>query len=339
MRSPSKQCVHRLVAITGLAALAACESDRIPLGPGGRFTAADGLSADAMAWSAWTTPVNLGSGINSSASDQHPAISPDGLSLYFVSDRAGGLGGLDLYVAQRAAPGDPWGPPQSLGPTINSDVTDMAPDLTIDGHRLFFHSGPRPGGCGGFDLYVTTRDDVHDDFAWGPPVNLGCVVNSSANDAGPTYTEEAGGPTLYFTSTRLGGPGDFDIYKSRMQTDGSWGPAVLVPELSKPYRDTRTAISRTGLELFISSDVTDRPNGIGGQDLWVSSRASRSDDWSAPVNLGASVNTAAFDGAPALSFDGTTLYFFSNRAGGSGGNDLYCTTRSAPGEGRPAPQC
>jgi hypothetical protein len=54
----------------------------------------------------------------------------------------------------------------------------------------------------------------------------------------------------------------------------------------------------------------------------------RTDPWSTPVNLGTAINTADFDGGPAISFDGTALYFFSNRAGGSGGNDLYVTTRA-----------
>lgn len=336
MRTHKRRGFGGFLAVVAMAALSACAPDHSPLAPGRQI---DGDAAGGLAWSDWTTPVNLGPVINSTASDQHPAISRDGLSLYFVSDRAGGLGGLDIYVSHREAVGEPWGAPQNLGPTINSAVTDMAPDLTIDGQHLFFHSGPRADGCGGFDLYESSRDDVHDDFAWGPPVNLGCTINSSANDAGPTYTEEAGGPTLYFTSTRPGGFGDFDIYKSTLQADGSWGAAVQVPELSGPHRDTRTAIAKTGLEMFISSDATGRVGGIGGQDLWVSTRQSRDDDWSTPVNLGPTVNSTGFDGAPALSFDGTTLYFFSDRPGGSGGNDLYCTTRSAPGGGRPAPQC
>ena len=320
-----------------LAALAACGTDRSPVGTDASPSAAHPEAAD-LTWSDWSPPVNLGPAINSASNDQHPAISKDGLSLYFTSDRPGGSGGLDIYVAHRDAVGDPWGTPQNLGPAINSAGTDNAPDLTIDGHQMFFHSD-RPGGCGGFDLYVVTRDDVHDDFAWGPPQNLGCVINTAFNDAGPTYTEEEGGPTLYFTSTRPGGLGDFDIYKSQLQSDGTWGPASPETVLNGPARDTRTAISRTGLEMFISSDVSGRVGGIGGQDLWESTRASRSDDWSTPLNLGPTVNSPSFDGAPALSFDGSTLYFYSNRPGGTGLNDLYCTTRSKPGSGAPAPQC
>ena len=71
-----------------------------------------------------------------------------------------------------------------------------------------------------------------------------------------------------------------------------------------------------------------RIGGFGGQDLWVSTRATTVEPWSIPVNVGPTVNTPYFDGAPALSYDGTTLYFFSNRPGGLGGNDLYVTTRA-----------
>ncbi|PYP35025.1 MAG: hypothetical protein DMD48_14810, partial [Gemmatimonadetes bacterium] len=84
-------------------------------------------------------------------------------------------------------------------------------------------------------------------------------------------------------------------------------------------------IRRDGLEMIISSG---RPGGVGSEDLWVSTRSSTLDPWGTPVNLGPVVNSSAFDGAPALSFDGTTLYFFSERSGGLGNRDLYVTTRA-----------
>jgi hypothetical protein len=195
---------------------------------------------------------------------------------------------------------------------------------------MYFHSN-RPGPCGLADLYVARRHDKRDDFGWESGENLGCVVNGPFNDNGPTYLEDetTGITTLYFTSTRPGGPGDFDIYAStRVGDDGEFGPAALVPELSAVGRDTRTAIRRDGLEIFLSSDGAGRVGGIGSQDIWVSTRATTLDPWSTPVNLGPTVNSTAFDGAPALSFDGTTLYFFSERPGGSGKRDLYVTTRA-----------
>src|SRR2546422_9011908 len=70
-----------------------------------------------------------------------------------------------------------------------------------------------------------------------------------------------------------------------------------------------------------------RSGGALGNDLWVSARATTRDPWSTPVNLGAAVNSTSDDGGPALSCDGTTLYFYSTRPDGFGGRDLYVTTR------------
>ena len=321
--------IARILPPLALVALAAaCGTDRSALGP-----PVPRLAAEAGAqpsYSDWSTPINLGPVVNTAGDENRPAISKDGLSLYVSSNRPGGFGGLDLWVSQRASVNDAWGPLQNLGPNINSDSNESAPAFSPDQHHLYFHSF-KTGGCGGADLYVARRQDKRNDLGWEPAENLGCVVNSTANDAGPTiFEDEATGiTTLYFTSTRPGGPGDFDIYAStRAGDDAAFGPAVLVPELSGPARDTRTAISRDGLELFMSSDVTGRVGGVGGQDLWVSTRATILDLWLTPVNLGPVVNTTAFDGGPALSFDGTALYFFSNRLGGFGGNDLYMSTRT-----------
>jgi Tol biopolymer transport system component len=288
------------------------------------FTRPPLLAQSHSALTVWSTPVNLGPVINTPYIEQHPAISKDGLSLYFTSDRPGGFGGLDLWVSQRAGVDIPWGPPTNLGPNINTSGNENAPNLSIDGHRLYFGS-TRPGGFGSSDIYVSHRQDKADDFGWEVPVNLGPNINTLAGENGPSIFEDeaTGVTTLYFTSDRPG-IGDFDIYASTQNEDDSFNLAVIVPELSSPYRDTRTAIRRDGLEIFISSE---RPGGVDLRDLWVSTRLTTSDPWGTPVNLGAPVNSTALEGAPALSFDGTTLYFFSNRAGGFGGLDLYVTTR------------
>ena len=307
-----------------------------PVGPAAGSLMAEAEATDAPVWSAWSAPVNLGAVVNSRYNDNHPAISKDGLSLYVTSGRPGGVNGDNLlqveeiWVSRRASRDAAWGRPVNLGPVINAIGSNTgSPTFTPDGHRMYLHSN-RSGGCGMADLYVARRQDKRDDFGWEPPENLGCVVNGPFNDNGPTYFEDetTGITTLYFTSTRPGGPGDFDMYAStRVGDDSEFGPAVLVPELSGPGRDTRTAIRRDGLEIFLSSDVGGRVGGIGSQDIWVSTRATTLDAWSQPLNLGSTVNSTAFDGAPALSFDGTTLYFFSERSGGFGKRDLYVTTR------------
>ena len=310
--------------------------------------AGEGLSAPAPAalhtgahdqpkFSDWSTPVNLGPVVNSTVADVDPFISKDGLSLYFVAGQGrGGSGQRDIWVSQRASVDDLWGPPQNLGPTVNSAAQENTPTLSHDGHRLYFASN-RPGGSGGFDLYVSRRRDKRDDFAWEAPVNLGNGVNTSANEADPAFHEEeaTGGVTLYFASNRPGGAGLEDIYAGALGPDGSVGPVGLVAELSTSSNDKHPAIRRDGLELFMTSD---RPGGFGNADLWVSTRTSTTDDWSAPANLGPIVNTPvrppdveqANDYRPALSFDGTTLYFAAAFRAGNVSDmfDLWVTTRT-----------
>jgi Tol biopolymer transport system component len=278
-------------------------------------------------FSDWSAPVNLGAIVNSTSNDQHPGISPDNLSLYFASDRSRGQGGLDLWVTQRSSVNEPWGRPQNLGPNINSSFKENAPTLSIDGHFLFFGSD-RPGPCGHFDIWMSHRKNRHDDFSWEAPVDLGCTLNGSTDDDGPTFyvDKESDVTTLYFTSfNRPGNIGDWDIYSATLNEDGTFDTPQLVPELSSPFRDTRTAIRRDGLEIFLTSN---RPLGRD-LDIWVSTRKCTRDPWSTPENLGPVVNSAgSSDGAPTLSRDGTTLYFYSNRPGGLGLNDLYVTTRT-----------
>ena len=293
--------------------------------------------AAAQQFSEWSAPVNLGSVVNSALGDEHPAISKDELRLYFSSDRPGGFGGIDIWVSRRASLEDPWEPPINLGPNINSGGIDFSPSLSTDGHLLFFSSN-RPGGCGLGDLYVSHRKDKFDDFGWEPALNLDlvgrdpqsalvCTVNTIFADARPNYfQDDVGSTVLYFSSNRPGGPGGFDIYATTLQGDGTWGFAFLVPELSSSSNETRTAIRRRdGLEMILFSD---RPGGLGLGDLWVSTRATTQDSWSAPVNLGPTINSQSLDGSPALSWDGSMLFFHSAKPGGFGGTDLYMSTRT-----------
>ena len=284
-------------------------------------------SAHAQKYSDWSAPVNLGPAINSASNDQQPAISKDGLSLYFASNRPGGLGGFDMYVSQRASVDDPWGSPVNLGPTINTTSGEGNPAFSRDEHFMFFQSD-RPGGFGSRDIWASFRERTHDDFAWQPAVNLGAGVNSAADDNGPSYFEndDVGAPQLYFASDRPGGLGALDIYLSEQTADGSFGPAVLVTELSSPRADSRPSIRHDGLEIFFQSS---RVGSIGlSNDLWVATRESTLAPWSTPVNLGAAINTAFAEQNPYLSSDGETLFFASDRTGGFGGPDIYLSTRT-----------
>lgn len=286
-------------------------------------------SSGAQKYSEWSTPINLGPTVNSSAMDRAPAISKDGLSLYFASNRVvGGFGGEDIYVSQRETRDDEWGPAMNLGAIINTTANEMVPAFSRDGHLLFFASN-RLGGFSGVDIWVSRRENTHDDFAWQPAENLGAGVNSFSLDEGPSYFEndEVGVPQLYFSSSRLsGGPGS--IFVSEQAADGSFGPAVLVLELSGLGNTRRPSIRHDGLEIFFGSERSGIPNS---QDLWVATRETVFDAWSAPVNLGSPLNSELVDVQPYISSDGETLFFASNRPGG-GPTDLYMSTRTKGSE-------
>ncbi len=309
--------------LASLVLLLACESRSHPAAPR--------LQAMSFAGSEWSEPVNLGAPINSADNEMNAALSPDELSLYFVSTRAGGLGGADIWVSRRASLDAPWGEPVNLGPNVNGPGLDAAPVVSLDGHLLFF-SSDRSGGQGSNDIYVAHRADKSDDLGWGPAVNLGPGVNTAGFEAGGFYLQSAeGGPAnLYFAR----GPNGLalDIYVAAVTADGETnGPAVPVTELNDPdpaVNDAHPSLRVDGREMFLHSS---RAGGIGGNDLWTSTRRSVHDPWSSPVNLGVPVNTAASENQPSLSYDGRTLIFASTRAGGLGGSDIWMSTRTPSG--------
>jgi Tol biopolymer transport system component len=270
---------------------------------------------------------------NGPALDGCPFISRDGLTFYMASNRPGGLGGIDIWAAHRSSPDDPWGAPENLGAPVNSAANDFCPTIDRNGRRLFFVSN-RAGGCGGADIYVTRLRPA----GWDDPRNLGCVVNSSADEASPFPIPERGkGKRLYFSSVRPGGfapdaagatVGDSDVYVSDRH-GGAYGTPTLVPGVNTAFEDGQPNLRRDGREIFFFSN---RPGTLGMADIYSATRASTCSPWSQPANLGPNVNSA--DGAetrPSLSWDGTTLYFGSTRPGGEGSTDHYVTTRSRTG--------
>jgi hypothetical protein len=277
--------------------------------------------AHAQKFSDWSAPVSLGAIINSAGDDAGASISQDGRSLYFVSNRPGGLGGLDLYVSRRASLDDIWGAPLHLGPVVNSSSAEQTAWISNDEKRLYFASD-RAGGFGGLDLYVTERDDKDNDFGWGPPVNLGSGVNTAAPELmGVILKERLGQEVLYFARGPIGAR---DLYTGIRGRDGTFGPGVPIEELTGPSDDARMAVRRDALEMLFDSN---RPGGLGGLDLWVTTRERAWHPWSPPAPLTV-LNSPALDARPALSWDGTTLYFHSGRAGGLGSNDIYVSTRT-----------
>ena len=152
--------------------------------------------------------------------------------------------------------------------------------------------------------------------------------------AAPFEDDATGTMTLFFFSPRPGGLGLADIYASTLVGE-TFGPAVLITELSSVGADIAPEIRRDGLEILITSNrpgsMPFPPPAIGNSfDLWVSSRSSTGDSWLAPTNLGAPINSNVNDGWGALSFKATILYFSTRRPGALGTTslDLYESVRS-----------
>jgi hypothetical protein len=256
----------------------------------------------------WSPGTELAA-VNSPALDGCPFPSRDGLQLYIASTREGGFGGIDIWVAERASEHAPWGAPVNLGPQINTEHNEFCPSPGRGGRFMFVSN--RPGGCGGGDIYAT---GFHHRDRWQPPENLGCTINSAAEEAGPVRIRHE----LYFSSTRTGSS---DIFVS--PAFGPWiGPPAPVAELNSPFDDARPFVHRDGLEIAFDSS---RPGGLGLFDVWTATRKHRWTPWSQPVNLGPAVNSAAAETRPSLSAEGTILYFGSTRGASQ---DVFTSTRT-----------
>ncbi len=155
----------------------------------------------------WTVPTRIPGEVNKPDSwEGSVTITPDGRTMYFVSDRIGGFGGKDIYRAQLL--GDSaWGNVQNLGSSVNTGFDDDAPYLSNNGYTLYFASRGH-NSMGGYDIFWS--DLGPDGASWQLAQNLGIPVNSAADDIYYQPTKDGSGAV--FSSNRDGGNGLMDIY-------------------------------------------------------------------------------------------------------------------------------
>jgi outer membrane protein OmpA-like peptidoglycan-associated protein/tetratricopeptide (TPR) repeat protein len=151
----------------------------------------------------WSNPKNLNAPVNSSNWEAQPSISPDGNTLYFVSNRPGGYGKMDLWRSTRT--GGVWSEPENLGPNINTEGNEMSPHIHKDNQTLYFSSDGWIG-LGGFDLFVTRKIN---DSSWVPPQNLGYPINRWSDEIGMVVSTD--GLKAYYSASFDAGQGK-DIY-------------------------------------------------------------------------------------------------------------------------------
>ena len=167
----------------------------------------------------WQRPTAVGGGVYSKSFETGATVSPDGLTMYFASDRKekdkNSFGGSDIYISKRNEKGE-WGPAENLGSTVNTKFDDDAPFLFPDGKTLYFSSKGH-NSMGGYDVFKTVWDE--EKKQWSEPENVGYPVNNA--DDNLYYSLTGNGKYGYVTAVRPEGLGDQDIYELVFdKTDG-----------------------------------------------------------------------------------------------------------------------
>lgn len=156
----------------------------------------------------WNKPRCLGNPVNTGGWESQPSFSIDGKTLYFVSNRAGGYGGYDIWMT--TFEDGRFTSPQNMGPNINTEDDEQTPFIHYDDNTLYFASKGHVG-MGGYDLYVSRRQP---DGTWGKAENLGYPINTEGDEVGLMLSYD--GTTAYMASNRLGGYGGLDLFSFQL---------------------------------------------------------------------------------------------------------------------------
>lgn len=257
-----------------------------------------------------------------------PIETSDGLSLMVASGRAGGLGGLDIWVLDRPAVGAAWSAPKNLPAPINSPAAEFCPAPFE--RSLYFVSteantgAPCGGSADGGDIYLSRQSPAGD---WSEPVHLPCAPNgpnTPGTERSPSFIEAWYGTFLFYSTNEGVANADDDIYVSVMNDNGQFGRGYVVPALSTPdYQDQMPTVRALGgtFEITFNSDRpgTSSDPAFGLQDAYLSRAIALPFWWSKPQNAGPNVNTSLSETRASLSWDGKRLYV--------GRGDVYVSER------------
>lgn len=250
---------------------------------------------------------NIGFICNTPSLEYAPTITADGRTLYFVSNRPGGVGGHDFwYTTKKERLDTIFADPTNLGRPINTELNEGVASIAADGQTIYFTGCNRPDGLGDCDLYEAELEGTE----WKNVRNVS-EINSPYWDSQPSISSD--GKTLYFVSNRpgaMGGEGDADIYVATLGSDGKWSaPRNLgAPINTKEREDSPFIIAGSGALYFSSAGH----GGEGGLDFFVAKRQA-GNTWGAPENLGPPFNTERDERFITLPAAGDIVYFSSAR--------------------------
>ena len=273
-------------------------------------------------------PVNIGPNVNSSGYEYINAVSLDEGQLYFTRKGADPNSDESFYrsVSARSSTGQlNWSPAIEIGAPINTPGNEGALCVSPDGQTIIITCCSRHDSYGTCDLYSSHKIGEN----WSEPENLGEQINTSAWESQPCLA--ADGRTLFFVSTRRGGHGGSDIWKSTKLDDGNWSqPLNLDDSINTPADEMAPFIHPDGHTLYFSS--TGHP-GMGGADLFVS-RMDANGIWHKPENIGYPVNTKLDEINLIINAKGTEAFISAEREKGFGNTDIY--RFELPVQSRPA---
>jgi hypothetical protein len=277
---------------------------------------ADG--GDPFGQGAWQLgPPELVEGLNSSAWDGELSLSADGLTAYFASRRKAGIDN-DIYVATRSQRFGLFTSVSSVS-ALNTGYADML-TVSADGLTGFLASN-RPGGAGSHDIWIGTRAAATEPWNSAAFKVIDAIGTAeSENDPMPS----ADVLQLYFAGRNVsGGSGGQDVVVStRSSATALFGSPQAVAGINSTNNDADPTLSPDGRVIVFASS---RAGGSGKTDLWYATRSAGSSAFSEPKPV-PTINTSTNDGEPLISPDGLELYFASDRPGGQGDLDIYCTS-------------
>ncbi len=207
----------------------------------------------------WSRPRNFGSPVNTSAWESQPSIASDGRTIYFVSSRPGGFGGMDIWKTTMIGEGA-FTPPENLGSTINTPGDDAAPFIHADGRTLYFASNGRVG-MGGFDLYYST---LMPDGSWSEPKNMGYPINTHADEI--NIFINAAGTKAFIASDKDGGYGGLDLYSFNLDDALRPNPVTYIKGLvtdAETGRPLEASVEMIDLltKQILASSMSDKETG------------------------------------------------------------------------------
>jgi len=259
-------------------------------------------------------PNNLGPGINSKEEEYLPVITADEKMIIFTRQTNRNE---DFFKSVKRD--SIWSQAEYLSKEINTyNYNEGAQCISPDGNYLFFTGCNRPDGLGRCDIYISRWEGN----GWSSPFNIGAPINTPGWESQPSVS--ADGRTLYFVSTRNGGFGGYDIWKSDLNNDGSWNtPVNLGPEINTSYDEQSPFIHTDDESLYFSSNGWP---GLGNKDLFMSRKVFKDEiqtGWKKPQNLGYPINTFGEESGLSISSNGKLAFFSTNQKGGFGGLDIY----------------